>query len=401
LTTLTIQFNAMSGQRPPKYTLPIIIFAQFTGTSLWFAGNAVLPDLQAAYQLPESALGGLTSAVQLGFITGTLLYAVFLLADRFSPSRVFLFSAILGALFNLGIGVVATDYASILALRFLTGLFLAGIYPVGMKIAADWYAADLGKALGYLVGALVLGTAFPHLLRFTATEVPWQRVMQGTSLLAVLGGLSIWWMIPDGPYRKPGKAFNPSAVAAIFRIPDFRAAALGYFGHMWELYAFWAFVPLILATRFPELSPHLLSFYAFGVIGIGALGCILGGYWSMKTGSARVASGMLLVSGMVCLGSPLLLGLPAWLFILLLLLWGFAVVGDSPQFSTLVARNAPAESRGSALTIVNSIGFAITIFSIQGLNYLSEQWGISNSLWILTFGPVLGLIATRRLIRGN
>lgn len=387
----------MPGHRPPKYTLPVIIFAQFTGTSLWFAGNAVLPDLQTAYQLPEGALGGLTSAVQLGFIAGTLIYAIFQLADRFSPSRVFLMSAILGALFNLGVGAVATDYSTILFFRFLTGLFLAGIYPVGMKIAADWYAADLGKALGYLVGALVLGTAFPHLLRFSAAEVPWQRVMQGTSALAVTGGLLIWWFVPDGPYRRPGKAFKPSAIIAIFRIPDFRAAALGYFGHMWELYAFWAFVPMILSNRLPALSPASNALFAFGIIGIGALGCILGGYRSLKAGSANVAYVMLLVSGLLCLGSPLLFGLPEWLFLALLFLWGFAVVGDSPQFSTLVAQNAPPESRGSALTIVNSIGFAITIFSIQGLTYLSQQWGISGSLWILAAGPALGLRYTRRL----
>lgn len=384
---------------PPQYTLPVIIFAQFTGTSLWFAGNAVLPDLQMEYGLPEGALGGLTSAVQLGFITGTLLYAILMLADRFSTSRVFLFSAMLGALFNLGIGAVTEGYASILALRFLTGLFLAGIYPVGMKIAADWYAADLGKALGYLVGALVLGTAFPHLLRFTAAEVPWQRVMQGTSFLAVMGGLLIWWLIPEGPYRRSGTAFKPAAIIAIFRIPDFRAAALGYFGHMWELYAFWAFVPVIVLARFPELPPASTALFAFGVIGVGAIGCILGGYWSLRTGSAKVAYVMLLISGLLCLASPLLFQLPGWAFTALLFLWGFAVVGDSPQFSTLVARNAPPESRGSALTIVNSIGFAMTIFSIQGLTFLSQYWGISNSLWILFLGPVLGLTATRRLFR--
>ena len=384
---------------PPWYILPTIIAAQFTGTSLWFAGNAVLPDLQAAYALPAGALGVMTSAVQFGFIVGTLVYAALLIADRFSPSKVFLASALLGAAFNLGVGTFATDYPSILAMRFLTGFFLAGIYPVGMKIAADWYAADLGKALGYLVGALVLGTAFPHLLRFAATDVPWQRVLQGTSALAALGGFAIWAFVPDGPFQHRSQSFRPRAIVDIFRLPDFRAAALGYFGHMWELYAFWAFVPIIITTKFPDLPEHQISLYAFVAIAVGTLSCIIGGFWSMKKGSAKVALGMLLVSGLICLFSPWLFSLPASLFSMLLILWGLAVVGDSPQFSTLVARNAPAESRGSALTIVNSIGFAVTILSIQLLSFLMQHWPATHIYWVLALGPVLGLMGTWRLLR--
>jgi len=341
----------------------------------------------------------MTSAVQFGFISGTLIYAALLIADRFSPSKVFLASALLGALFNLGVGTLATDYPSILSMRFLTGFFLAGIYPVGMKIAADWYAADLGKALGYLVGALVLGTAFPHLLRFAAADIPWQRVLQGTSTLAAAGGFAIWVLVPNGPFRQRSKGFRPKAIVDIFRLPDFRAAALGYFGHMWELYAFWAFVPVIVATRFPDMTDRTVSIYAFSVIAIGTLSCILGGYWSMRKGSASVAVGMLLVSGLLCAASPWLFLLPAAAFLPLLLLWGFAVIGDSPQFSTLVARNAPPDSRGSALTIVNSIGFAITIISIQLLSFLLQRWPAEHIYWVLVFGPVLGLIGTWRLRR--
>ncbi len=383
----------------PRHTLPVIVLAQFAGTSLWFAGNAVLPDLQQAYALPATALGAMTSAVQFGFIAGTLVYAALLLADRFSPSVVFLASAVLGALFNLGVGTLATSYASILGMRFLTGFFLAGIYPVGMKIASDWYAADLGKALGYLVGALVLGTAFPHLLRYSAADWPWQWVLRGTSVLAVLGGLAIWRTIPDGPYRQPGTAFRPAAVFSVFRLPDFRAAALGYFGHMWELYAFWAFVPILLTTRFPALPDATVSLYAFLAIASGTLSCVVGGYWSLRRGSAAVAFGMLLVSGLFCLLSPLLFALPAVLFLPLLLLWSMAVIGDSPQFSTLVARNAPPESRGSALTIVNSLGFAVTIVSIQALNYLLRAWDPAYIYLILAAGPAVGLWSTRRLLR--
>ncbi len=393
-----IPSSKMNTEHPPWYILPVIVLAQFAGTSLWFAGNAVLADLQAAYQLPLGALGGLTSAVQLGFISGTLLFAILTIADRFSPSRVFLVSALLGALFNLGVGSVVLDYPSILVMRFLTGFFLAGIYPVGMKIAADWYAKGLGKALGYLVGALVLGTAFPHFLRYYGADLSWTFVLQGASLLAVLGGLAIGVFVPDGPGRKPGRGFNPVAIVEVFRYPDFRSAALGYFGHMWELYAFWAFVPFILASRFPAMQESTLSLFSFLAIAFGGLGCVFGGYWSLRLGSVRIAFGMLLVSGLLCLFSPAWMALDWIPFLLLLFLWGFTVVGDSPQFSTLVARNVPAELRGSALTIVNSIGFAITIFSIQLLTYLAQSGYVQWMYVSLGMGPLLGLAAVLRLM---
>ena len=385
----------------PWYILPVIVGAQFAGTSLWFAGNAVLPDLQAAYGLPEEALGHMTSAVQLGFIAGTFVYAFLLLADRFPPARVFLLSALLGAAFNVGVGSVVTGYTGILGFRFATGIFLAGIYPVGMKIASDWYEAGLGKALGYLVGALVLGTAFPHLLKFTAADVAWQRVMQGTSVLAVLGGGLLWALVPDGPFRTASRRFRAGAIAEVFRYPAFRSAAFGYFGHMWELYAFWAFVPVIVATRFPEMSAGAVSLAAFFAIAVGSVSCVLGGYWSLRYGSARVAAGMLAVSGTLCLASPVLFDLSALFFLVMVGLWGFAVIGDSPQFSTLVARTAPAEYRGSALTIVNSLGFAITIGSIQLLNVLVAHGGVQTIYLVLAIGPAAGLVAIRRLVRAG
>jgi len=398
----------------PRRILPVIVAAQFAGTSLWFAGNAVLGDLQGAYGLPATALGPLTSAVQIGFIAGTLAYAVATIADRFSPSRVFLLSALAGAVVNLGVGTVATDYAWILAFRFLTGFFLAGIYPVGMKLAADWFEAGLGRALGWLVGALVLGTAFPHLLAAGTADLPWQTVVVGTSALAALGGVAVWLLVPDGPYRSASRGFRPGAIAAVFRVARFRSAALGYFGHMWELYAFWAFVPVLLVTRFPGAEPAFISAGAFAVIAVGAAGCVFGGFASERAGSARVALAMLLVSGGIGLLSPWLFGLPAawfllspWLFglpaawfALAVMLWGFAVVGDSPQFSTLVARTAPPEVRGSALTIVNSIGFAVTIPAIQALTAAAVAWPQERIWLLLALGPIAGVVATAPLVYG-
>jgi len=381
----------------PIYILPIIVLAQFGGTSLWFAGNAIIADLQQAFQLGTDATGDITAAVQFGFIIGTLVFAFLSIADRFSPSKVFLVSAILGAGFNLSVYFFATDLTSLLILRFATGFFLAGIYPVGMKIAADWYAKKLGKALGYLVGALVLGTAFPHLLKVFDQSLPWEIVLWVTSGMATLGGLLLYFLVPNGPHRKKGAKFEWNAIPKIFAFPEFRAAAFGYFGHMWELYTFWAFVPLMIATYNTLNQTNLpVALLSFSIIAIGALGCIIGGYISLKKGSAKVAFNMLLISGLCCLFSPFLFQLPPLLFMLLLLIWGFTVVGDSPQFSTIVAKTAPNLYIGTALTIVNCIGFALTIVSIQVIAYLIEIMTVFNVFLVLLIGPIIGLLSFRQ-----
>lgn len=381
----------------PAHILPVIVFAQFAGTSLWFAGNAIVGDLQQALHLQADAIGNITSAVQLGFITGTLVFAILSIADRFSPSKVFLLSALAGAFFNICVYWLADSLVLLLSFRFLTGFFLAGIYPVGMKISADWFEKGLGKALGYLVGALVLGTAFPHLLKAFSGNLPWGGILMATSALAVLGGLLLYFMVGDGPYRKPPPKFEWNAIPKIFAFKEFRSAAFGYFGHMWELYALWAFVPTLLAT-YNNLQEVNISIplWSFIIIGAGGLGCVIGGYISLKKGSSKVAFGMLFTSAIFCLISPFLFFLPTWLFLAALLIWGFAVVGDSPQFSTIVAQAAPKMYVGTALTIVNCIGFALTIFSIQLLVFLESKISGEWLYLALVVGPVLGLWSIRR-----
>jgi MFS family permease len=351
----------------------------------------VLEDLQRQWALPESAVGYVTSSVQLGFIAGTLSFAFFTLSDRASPRLVFFSCAILGALANAAT-IVAESYAGLLALRFATGFFLAGIYPVGMRIAAGWYREGLGAALGFLVGALVAGTAFPHLLKGLGYALPWDGVMLAVSCVAALGGLAMLAFVPDAAQTVKPPRFEARALATIFRVRAFRASAFGYFGHMWELYAFWAFVPFIIAAHAPERDIGV-SLWTFAVIAAGTLGCAVGGLTSLRLGSARVAFAQLGASGLCCALSPLLFFAPTPLFLAFLLFWGVVVVGDSPQFSALNAQSAPRELVGSALTIANCIGFAITIASIQLLNTAASKLEPQWLFLMLLPGPIFGLLA--------
>ena len=387
-------------KKPPPYILPVIVVSQFAGTSLWFAGNGVLQDLISHFRLPETAVGTLTGAVQFGFITGTLIFAITALSDRWSGRALFLACALLGALANLGMVFWARGLISIAAFRFATGFFLAGVYPIGMKIAAGWFRRDLGRAIGFLVGALVLGTAFPHLAKALGQQYPWQIVIYSVSALAATGGALLWFTVPDGPYASKGTPFNPKAVAAIFKSKQFRASAFGYFGHMWELYAFWAFLPLWLAAYLAEHQGlnWNLSLTTFIIMAAGFFGCIGAGWWSLKIGSAPVAARFLATSGLCCFFSPLAFALPPGLFLGFLLIWGTAVIGDSGQFSALNAQKAPPLWVGSALTSVTCIGFALTIFSIQLLSRLSSALSPQWTMWPLTLGPALGLLAFRPLL---
>ena len=384
----------------PLRILPVIIASQFTGTSLWFAGNAVLGDLQREWGFGDHALGYMMSAVQLGFVAGTLAFAFFAISDRYSPRKVFLLCSLLGAFCNLCVYLLAQELVSLLALRFATGFFLAGIYPVGMKIAAGWYQRDLGNAIGFLVGALVLGTAFPHLLKAIGQAYPWEVVTVAVSITAALGGLLMWAFVPDGPYLAQGTKFDPRALAVIFRSPLFRASAFGYFGHMWELYAFWAFLPVVLAAHFAQAHAALsVPLWAFFVIGAGSIGCAVGGLISLRTGSARVAFAQLATSGTCCILSPFFFHAPTPLFLAFMVVWGVTVVGDSPQFSALNAQNAPKALVGSALTIANCIGFSITVVSIQLLNSLAGHVNAAFLYLPLAIGPIFGLLALAPLLR--
>ena len=387
----------LSSDPPPRRILPTIVLAQFAGTSLWFAVNAVLPDMQQAWELPASTVGTLSSAVQAGFVAGTLVFALLMVADRIAPTRVFLACSLLGALANAAMLLADGQLAMLVALRFAVGFLLAGIYPVGMKIAAAWFRERLAAVLGLLVGALVLGTALPHGLRALAAQgqLPWQSVVLVVSALAAAGGVITAWLVPDRP-AGPAARITPRALGAIWSDRRLRASVFGYFGHMWELYAFIVLVPLIVGSRLA--GAVAVSAGSFAAIAAGFAGCVGGGLLARRAGSARVAQVQLATSAACCVAAPWMLAAPGPVFIGWLLLWGATVSGDSPQFSALTARNAPAAVVGSVLTFTNCIGFAISVVSIEVFVAATQHWPLAQVLPWLAAGPVIGLWMMRPLL---
>jgi MFS transporter, DHA1 family, inner membrane transport protein len=381
----------------PRHILPVLVLAQFAGTSLWFAVNAVMPDLQRELGWANAAVGALTSSLQFGFIVGTLVFALLAIADRFSARRVFLICALAGAACTVGAWAMVRHYEALMAWRFATGFFLAGIYPVGMKIAAQWYTRGLGGALGLLIGALVVGSASAHALRALGDALPWPTLMLGVAALAAAGGLLLFFATHDAPAAHAKvSSLQWRALGSLWTDARVRASVLGYFGHMWELYTMWVMVPLVLATR---MQGTALSWMAFWVLSAGAVGCAVGGWVAQRWGSARVAGVQLGLSGLCCLATPWVLGASDAVFYSWLILWGITVAGDSPQFSTLTARNAPPQAVGSVLTLTNSIGFAISIASILLFVSLSETVALGALLPWLAIGPALGLWALRPLLQ--
>ncbi len=383
----------------PKHVLPAIVLAQFLGTSPWFAVNAVMPDLQRAYGWSVADLGAQSAAVQMGFIAGTLVFALLALADRFSARRMFAFCALASAACTLAAAASAGSFMGMWCWRVLTGFFLAGIYPVGMKLATQWFAQGLGTALGWLVGALVLGSASAHALRAAGAQWPWPAVFVGVALASLVAAALVMFGLTEPPPPAPGAArprLHWRGLSCMWSEPRLRASVVGYFGHMWELYSMWVLVPLILATR---LQGAALSWAAFVVLGAGVFGCVVGGHAATRFGSAKVAAWQLAVSGLCCVLAPWCLQAGDAVFAAWLLVWGVSVVGDSPQFSTLTARNAPPHAVGSVLTLTNSLGFAISAASIALFVGWLPSVGLPGLLPWLGVGPVLGLWALWPLLR--
>ena len=372
-----------------------IAFAQFLGCSLWFSVNGVSSALVVHWDLEVSDIGLLTGAVQAGFISGTLGLAVSNLADRFRPSLIFLSASLLGGLANLLFAYQASGLGEGLLYRFIVGVCLAGIYPIGMKLIVSWSPRLPGVGLGLVVGMLTLGTASPHLFNGLSWSPDWRLTLTLLSGLALIGGMLVV-SIGEGPFGvKQTGSIQWGAVFKSFQIPRFRASACGYFGHMWELYAFWTLVPWLLASVMTEASALEISMWSFVVIGIGLFGAVWGGLMSRRWGSGCVAFVSLAVSGSICMLYPFLED-QQWATIGVLMVWGFFVIADSAQFSAISSKSCPPDMVGSALSIQNCLGFLISIVSIVLLTDWADALG-THVVWLLVPGPILGLIAMRSL----
>lgn len=377
-----------------------VSLAVFLATSVWFSGTAAAPLLKTVWNLSDVQMAWLTVAVQVGFILGTFLYSLFNVADIFRARYVFFYSAVLCAVFNGIFAFFCSEIGTAVLFRFLTGMFLAGIYPVGMKLVASWFRTGLGWRLGIMVGALTLGTAFPYLIQALGSGINWKFLTAFASILALIGGLIVLILIPEGPFLRDTARFDIRAAFRMFKRKSFRLQAVGYFGHMWELYTFWALSSVFFAAALnskPRVYNFNIPFVAFLIIAIGTAGCILGGWVSRIWGERKIALVSLCVSGGLCILSSLLFGMPPWILIIMLLIWGFFVVSDSPQFSALAAVYCPPEYTGTAFAIQNGIGFGITVLSLQVIPWIAQSIGWQWAFVFLAPGPIIGAIAMIRL----
>ncbi|HYH05487.1 MAG TPA: MFS transporter [Thermoanaerobaculia bacterium] len=378
--------------------LTLVAVAELLAMGLWFGVSAVAPQIRAELQLGESTTAWLTLAVQLGFVLGTLISATLNLPDILSARRLFAICAILGAITNLLLAWLVTDVAMIIALRFLTGAFLAGVYPPGMKIIATWFKSGRGFALGVLIAALTLGKASPYLINAFGSE-HW-RVNAGlASLFAVLGALVVYRFVTDGPYALPNQPFDPTQITRVFANRGVRLANFGYFGHMWELYAMWTWAPVMIRASVHASgdSPRFAEAASFAVIGAGAVGCVIAGLIADRIGRPIVASAAMAGSGACCIAIGFLYGKAPVALLAVAIFWGATVVADSAQFSACVTEYGDPRYLGTALTLQTCIGFLITTFSIRMMPALVERVGWEWAFAFLAPGPLLGIIAMLRL----
>jgi MFS family permease len=364
--------------------------------STWFSASAVIPQLREEWTLSTGAAAWLTIAVQLGFVAGAVASSLLNLSDLMSPRIIILGGALGAAAANAGL-LLADGPASALPFRALTGFFLAGVYPPALKLMATWFQRGRGLALGVLVGAITVGSAMPHLVNGLG-GLDWRVTVVATSVLTVIGG-AVGWMAHEGPFPFPRAVFDPRQAGQVLSNRGVRLASLGYFGHMWELYAMWAWFAVFFAevTRTGGAPSSATAYATFVVIGIGGLGCVVGGILGDAWGRERTTSFMMLVSGTCALLIGLLFDAPAWLVLVVAIVWGFAVVGDSAQFSTMVTEHADQAYVGTALTLQLALGFTLSVATLWLIPVLVDAVSWRWAFAFLAPGPALGVLAMRRL----
>jgi len=378
----------------------LLAIAELLGMSLWFSGSAVVPALTKEWHLSSTAAGWLTLSVQLGFVAGTLLSALFNLPDVISPRHLFTLTAIAGAIVNGIFGWCTHDASFAIVLRFLTGMFLAGVYPPAMKILATWFKHGRGLALGVLVGALTLGKATPYLINAVGSA-NWRNNILFVSALAIAGGLIVSMFVSDGPFALPAARFDLSQIGKVFQNRGVRLANLGYFGHMWELYAMWTWIPFMIraSVAVRQSNPALAEAGSFVVIGCGAIGCVIAGLIADRVGRTIVTSAAMAISGSCCLIIGLLFGANPILLLIVAAIWGASVVADSAQFSACVTELGDPRYIGTALTIQTCLGFLLTTISIELIPRVETLIGWRYAFVILAPGPLFGVISMLRLRR--
>ncbi len=396
----TVVMATMVDRSKQARALTIIALSQLLVLTLWFSATAVSPSLESEWGLTTGQASWLTLAVQIGFVVGAFVSALVNLSDVVNARTLFLVATVAASAANAALLLLGdSPFTEAVILRFIVGVALAGVYPAGLKAMSGWFQKRRGMALGVLVGALTVGSATPHLIRSFGLE--WRSVIGVVSILALIGGFALWKFVADGPYETAPSPFSVAMVGRVVRNRGVRLSTYGYLGHMWELYAMWAWTAAFLAasSEAAGISDSWVPTATFAIIAIGGAGSWVAGILADRHGKELVAGGAMAISGTCAALTPLVFGLTPWIVVPVFLVWGTTVVADSAQFSALVTETADDEYRGTALTLQTAVGFLLTLVTIRGVPWIADAVGWQWSFLWLAVGPVLGILAMVKLRR--